>query len=518
MYCASIPTNRDFNLKTPPATLQLKYLGINTSKEAVIYMREDCHICRSEGFVAETRVQVTLNNKSIIAVINTIEIASNLLEECKASLSRYAWDLLDAKVGDEVSISHPNPLDSLSYIRSKLYGNELKTTEINQIIDDVVNGQLSDIHLTMFLSGSSGNKLSYKETLDLTRAMVHTGVSLQWPSPLIVDKHCVGGLPGNRTTLIVVPIVAAFGLMMPKTSSRAITSPAGTADTMEIFAPVELDIKTMQKVVEQEHGCITWGGTVSLSPADDLLIRIERSMDLDSEGQMVASILSKKIAAGSTHIVIDIPIGPTAKVRSVEQAHMLKKYLESIAQNFSIHLSVVFTDGTQPVGRGIGPALEARDVWAVLSCEPSAPNDLKDRALTLAGHLLEFSPKVPKGSGREIAESLLNEGHAFRKFQAICYAQGGLFEIPTAPYTKTIVSKNKGKVTCIDNRLLARLAKLAGAPKSKSAGIELLTPLGTFVDKGQPLFVIHAETKGELDYALNFHQQGRSIIRIEEVL
>lgn len=498
--------------------LQLRYLGINTSKEAVIYMREDCHICRSEGFVAKTRVQVTLNHRSIIAVINTTELASHLLQPCEASLSRYAWDLLMATEGDEISISHPKPLDSLSYIRSKLYGNELKTAEINQIINDVVTGQLSDIHITMFLAGSAGNRLSKKETLDLTQAMVQTGECLKWPSQLVVDKHCVGGLPGNRTTLIIVPIVTAFGLMMPKTSSRAITSPAGTADTMEIFAPVNLDIKAMQTVVERENGCITWGGSIALSPADDLLIRIERSMDLDSEGQMVASILSKKIAAGSTHIVIDIPIGPTAKVRSAAQANILKNYLENIAAQFSIEIRVVFTDGTQPVGRGIGPALEAKDVWAVLSCDQSAPQDLRERALTLAGHLLEYSPNVSPGCGREVAESLLNNGQALQKFKAICQAQGGLFDIPSAPYTKTIVSTIKGKIILIDNRLLARLAKLAGAPKSKSAGVELLTPLNTLVEKGQPLFLVHAETQGELAYALNFHQQGHPIIHIEEAI
>ena len=502
--------------KVHHSTLTLKYLGIDTSKEAVVYMREDCHICRSEGFVIETRVQIRLHTRTIIAVINTIEMGSTLLQPCEASLSSYAWELLSATEGDEISISHPKPLESLSYIRSKLYGNELKTTEINQIIDDVVTGQLSDVHITMFLAGTAGNRLNKKETLDLTQAMVQTGEHLKWPSSFIVDKHCVGGLPGNRTTLIIVPIVTAFGLMMPKTSSRAITSPAGTADTMEVFAPVDLDIKTMQKVVKQENGCITWGGTVALSPADDLLIRIERSMDLDSEGQLVASILSKKIAAGSTHIVIDIPIGPTAKVRSFAQAEILKNYLESIAAQFSIELCVVFTDGMQPVGRGIGPALEARDVWSVLSCDKSAPQDLRDRALTLAGYLLEFSPNVPPGCGRDIAESLLNSGQALEKFKAICYAQGGLFEIPKAPFTKTLYSKVSGRVSSIDNRLLARLAKLAGAPKAKSAGVELLTPLNTLVEKSQPLFIIHAETPGQLAYALSFHQQGHPIIHIEE--
>lgn len=496
------------------STLRLKYLGINTYKEAVIYMREDCHICRSEGFEAQARVLVSRNDRSIIATLNTIE--TDLLQVDEASLSRYAWDFLLANEGDEIAVTHPKPIESLSYIRSKIYGNELKTKEINHIIDDVVAGQLSDIHMAMFLTATAGDRLSKKEVLDLTRAMVKTGQHLQWPSSFIVDKHCIGGLPGNRTTLIVVPIIAAFGLMIPKTSSRAITSPAGTADTMEVFAPVNLDIKTMQNVVERENGCIAWGGSVSLSPADDLLIRIERAMDLDSEGQLIASILSKKVAAGSTHIVIDIPIGETAKVRTIPRAENLKNYLETIAKELSLQTQIIFTDGSQPVGRGIGPALEARDVLAVLSCDKNAPQDLRDRALILAGNVLEFSPDVTAGTGKQLAESILNSGKALKKFEAICKAQGGWFDIPTARYKRTIVAKKTGKVTRIDNRLLSRLAKLLGAPKSKSAGVELLTPVNTVVEKGQPLFTVYAETEGELAYALLFHQQRHSIIHIEE--
>jgi thymidine phosphorylase len=495
--------------------LHLKYLGINTYKEPIIYMRDDCFICRSEGFEAQARVQVTLRDRSLIATLNTIE--SNLLQSNEASLSHYAWDLLQAKDGDEITITHPKSLDSLSYIRSKLYGNELKTNEITQIINDILAGQLSDIHIAMFLSATAGDRLNKREVLDLTRSMVQAGQKLKWRSPLIVDKHCVGGLPGNRTTLIVVPIVAAYGLTIPKTSSRAITSPAGTADTMEVFAPVNLDIQTMQKIVEQENGCIVWGGAIDLSPADDLLIRIEHAMDLDSEGQMVASILSKKIAAGSTHLVIDIPIGPTAKVRSDTHAESLKNYLETIAKAFSIKLCVIFTDGFQPVGRGIGPALEARDVLSVLSCDKSAPQDLRDRALTLAGHILEFSPDVPEGKGKQIATSLLDNGKALNKFQAICKAQGGMFEIPVAPYTHVVTSKKSGKIINIDNRYIARLAKLAGAPQSKVAGVDLLVSLNSIIEKNQPLFTVHAEAEGELKYALSFLEQGHEIFHIEEI-
>jgi thymidine phosphorylase len=495
------------------SSLSLKYLGVNTYKEPVIYMRDDCHICKSEGFEAQARVRVTLNNRSIIATLNIIE--TGLLRHNEASLSNYAWKLLDAQEGLKITVSHPKPLDSLSYIRSKIYGNELKADEIKHIIEDIISGQLSDINIAMFIAASGGDRLNAKEVIDLTQAMVDTGQRLTWPSKLVVDKHCIGGLPGNRTTPIVVAIVAAFGLMIPKTSSRAITSPAGTADTMEVFTTVDLDLPKIKKVVEQENGCLVWGGAVALSPADDLLIRIERTANLDSEGQMVASILSKKIAAGSTHIVIDVPIGTTAKVRSITQAENLKNLLLTTANVFGLDIRVLFSDGSQPVGRGIGPALEARDVLAVLNSDKNAPQDLREHALTLAGQVIEFSSSVNPGQGKTIATDILDSGKALKKFQSICNAQGGMHQIPIAPFTHTVESIKSGTIVNIDNRHISQLAKLAGAPRSKSAGIELFTPLHTIVCKSQPLFTIHSESQGELNYALDFLSQGHEIFQIE---
>jgi thymidine phosphorylase len=494
--------------------LHFKSLGIDTYNEPVIYIRKDCHICQSEGFAVHTRVQVHLNNKSLIATLNTVD--DTLLQHDEISLSNYAANLLHAMPGDEIKISHSKPVDSVSYIRSKIYGNSLTAKQMNSIINDLVLGRLSDIEITMFLTASAGKGLNENETLALTRAMVETGQKLSWPSTLVVDKHCVGGLPGNRTTLIIVPIVTSFGLTMPKTSSRAITSPAGTADTMEVFAPVNLDTETIKRVVQEQNGCIAWGGAISLSPADDLLIKIERAMDLDSEGQLIASILSKKIAAGSNHLVIDMPVGKTAKIRSIEQAEIIKNYLEDIAKKFSITVNVLITDGSQPVGRGIGPALEAKDVLAVLSGDPNAPTDLRDRALMLAGQLLEFSPTVAKGSGKSIATAILDSGQALEKFKAICLAQGGYFAIPEAAYTHTVKATKNGKITEIDNRHIAQIAKLAGAPTLKTAGVALLVKLNETVKIDQPLFVIHAEAIGGLKYALSFFKLGHTIIQIED--
>ncbi|MBU1007542.1 thymidine phosphorylase family protein [Candidatus Dependentiae bacterium] len=495
-------------------TLSLKKLGIDTYKDSVIYMRQDCHICASEGFEARSRVRVDHGGRSIIATLNII--TSDILGPGEVGLSEYAWLLLGASDGGLVTVGHAKHVSSLSYVRAKIYGHTLSTSQIKEIISDIAAGRYSDIYLSSFLTACAGNHMADSELIDMTNAMVEVGKTLDWETSMVVDKHCVGGLPGNRTTPIIVPIVAAFGLTMPKTSSRAITSPAGTADMMEVLAPVEMDVSMIKRVVKEEGGCIVWGGAVSLSPADDIIIGVERALSLDSESQLVSSILSKKIAAGSTHLVIDIPIGPTAKVRSAETAQKLKKYFESIGEALGLKVRVVFGDGTQPIGRGIGPALEARDVVSVLRGDQDAPQDLRARAITLAGCVLEFSPNVERGRGAEIATGLLNSGQAWDKFQAICRAQGGMREIPKAAYTHPYTTKDGGRVVSIDNRRLALIAKLAGAPQDETAGIDLHVSVGSCVHKNDVLFTIHAQSPGELQYALDYVSEGNDVMVLEE--
>ena len=499
---------------TAPARLALRRLGIGTYLEPVIYMRADCHICQSEGFEARSRVKVSLRGKDIVATLNTIE--TDLLLHEQASLSEVAWSFLGARENDLIAVAHPDPIASESYIRAKVYGGRLSDTAMTAIIDDVVSGRYSDLHLAAFVTACAGERLDIDETIGLTRAMTAAGETIKWPYPLVMDKHCVGGLPGNRTTMLVVPIVAAAGLTIPKTSSRAITSPAGTADTMETVAPVNLELPAMRRVVEQEGGCIVWGGTVRLSPADDILIRVERPLDFDSEGQLVASVLSKKIAAGSTHIVLDLPVGPTAKVRSREAARMLGNRLVTVGKVFGLTVKIVETDGNQPVGRGIGPALEARDVLMVLQSHRDAPRDLRERALGLAGHVFEMAGHVRQGEGVATAAQVLDSGRAWAKFQAICEAQGGMRTPPMAEYRHPVTAATAGTIATIDNRRLAKAAKLAGAPRLPAAGIDLHVRLGDRVERGQPLFTLHSQSLGVLDYALHYVAGQKQMIAIED--
>lgn len=495
--------------------LHLRHLGIDSYLEPIVYTRKDCPVCTSQGFESPARVCVTRGDQSMIATLHTI--TSDLLDPDKASLSEYAWKALGAKEGDAITITHPKPLESLSYVRSKIYGNSLSKFEIESIIKDIAEERYSNTHLSAFLSACAGGRLNENEIINLTESMIDVGDCINWHSDLIVDKHSVGGLPGNRVTPIIVPIVTAFGLIMPKTSSRAVTSPSGTADTMEVFAPVEIDIATMKKIVAKEGGFIAWGGSVALSPADDILIRVENSLEIDGEGQLIASVLSKKKAAGSTHIVFELPIGPTAKIRSQKMADSVKYYFELVAKHLDLTITTLFTDGAQPVGFGIGPALEARDILAVLQNNPNAPQGLRTRALTLAGLIIEFSPTVPKGQGLQIAEQILTSGKAWEKFQAICDAQGGMREIPIAPCTHPFLAAHSGKIIGIDNRQIALAAKLAGAPNNKAAGIDLHTHIGSLINKGEPLFTIHAESKGKLNYALSFLEDHKTIFQIQNL-
>ncbi|HVZ27576.1 MAG TPA: thymidine phosphorylase family protein [Rhizomicrobium sp.] len=492
--------------------LKARRLGLDTHSETVVFLHKNCPVSRSEGFTSHNRILLTAGGRHAIATLYQVE--SDLLDCDEAGLSDATWRALGVQEGDPVFARHGPVVESLSLVRGRIFGHSLDERGFHLVISDIVDGRYSAIETTSFITACAAKPLAQDEICSLTRAMVDTGRRMHWPGPVIADKHSVGGLPGNRTTPIVVAISAALGLVIPKTSSRAITSPAGTADTMETLAPVDLDEATLRRVVEREGGCIAWGGAMRLSPADDILIRIEHALDIDSEGQMIASVLSKKIAAGSTHLVIDMPVGPTAKVRSAEAAESLSAGLASVARQFGLRTRIVRGDGNQPIGRGIGPALEAQDVLSVLTGKEEAPHDLRSRALELAGAVLELAGTSTPGHGVELAAKALDDGRAWNKFQRICEAQGGMRLPPIARFRKLLCAKKDGVLSFIDNRRVARLAKLAGAPNAKAAGVELHVCLGQMVMAGTPLCTLHAEAEGELAYALGYAEINPEIFGI----
>jgi thymidine phosphorylase len=483
--------------------LKLRRIAIDTYRENVAYMHRDCAHYRTEGFQALSKVEVLVEAeaKPVLAVLNVVD-DPRIVGPHELGLSEQAFAQLAAHEGSGVSVSQAQPPSSLMDVHRKIRGERLDHEQYRAIARDIANNRYSKIEMSAFVVACAQGGMEREEVLHFTRAMVESGERLDWGEGLVADKHCIGGVPGNRTTMIVMPIVAAHGMLIPKTSSRAITSPAGTADTMEVLARVDLEPGRLRQIVRRERGCLAWGGTARLAPADDVLISVERPLSLDSPGQLVASILAKKLAAGSTHLLIDIPVGPTAKVRRYSDALRLRKLFEYVGDSLGLHLEVLLTDGSQPIGRGIGPVLEVRDVLAVINNEPDAPEDLREKALLLAGHILEFDPDVRGGSGYRLAHDLLESGRAAEKLSAVIDAQGrNHTPPPLGGLRHEVPAPVDGCVTAIDNFQMARIARLAGAPMDPGAGVELNKKLGDAVQQGETLYAIHAEFPADFRFA-----------------
>jgi thymidine phosphorylase len=504
---------------TSPAGLTLRRVAIDTYRENVAYLHRDCGVYRAEGFQALSKVEIHADGRRILAVLNVVDDDA-IVDAGQLGLSEQAFARLGASEGESVGIDHAEPPASMEAVRRKILGDRLDLEDFRAIARDIVQTRYSKMELAAFLVAAAEAGLDREEVLFLTRAMVESGERVDWGEPFVADKHCIGGIPGNRTSMLIVPIVAAHGMLIPKTSSRAITSPAGTADTMEVLANVDLSPARMHDIVRQERGCLGWGGTANLAPVDDILISVERPLGIDSAGQMVASILSKKIAAGSTHLLVDIPIGPTAKVRHMREALALRKLFEFVGDRLGLHLEVILTDGRQPVGRGIGPVLEARDVMAVLENDPQAPQDLRQKALNLSGRVLEFDPDVRGGEGFRLARDILESGRALAKMQEIIAVQGPQAKgFEPGPLQMEVTATSSGVVTRIDNYQLARIARLAGAPMDKGAGVDLLRKVGDPVNPGDVLYRIHAQFPADFQFAarLAAENDGYRIGTAEEI-
>lgn len=482
--------------------LRLKRVGIDTYQESIAYIHRRCAAFHPDQHRTLKRVNISSENGPQLPAMLAIVDDEDIVGRDEIGLSEQAFARLDLPEGSVVAISPAISPRSLESVRAKIRGHTLSAADIGNIVKDIAAHQYSEMEMAAFLIGSA-SFMTTDELLALTRSMTGAGKTLKWPQPVVVDKHCIGGIPGNRTSMVVVPIAAAHGLTIPKTSSRAITSPAGTADTMEVLARVELSAQEMQQVVGECGGCIVWGGRVNLSPADDIMISVQRPLGIDTREQMVASILSKKAAAGSTHLLIDIPVGPSAKVRSLDDAMRLRKLFEFVGDQIGIQLEVVTTSADQPIGRGIGPVLEARDVMAVLRCDPDAPMDLREKSLRLAGRLIEFDPDVRGGAGYAHAERLLNSGAALAAMERIIAFQGPPPEQWRLGHlSKDILADTDGRVESIDCYRMARIARLAGAPLDKGAGIEIFKKIGEPVESGQPLYRVLSDSGVDFSFAV----------------
>lgn len=479
--------------------LKARMIDLQLHRRMILMHEKDA---QEIGVLAHDWVKISFKNCRAVTFVDTTD---SYLKPGEAGIFEDLLEVFQVTEGEQIHVSPAQPPESIQYIQKQIKGHPLIKEEYSAIMRDLVDHRLSEVEIAAFLLSEKFYGLTMDQIEYLTRAMVETGMVIDFERPCY-DKHSIGGVPGNKVTLLIVPIVAAAGLLIPKTSSRAITSASGTADTMEVLANVEFNAIELKKMALKTSGAIVWGGNLGIAPADDLLIRVEHPLKIDPFGQMLASILSKKLAVGADHIVIDIPVGEGAKVAKVEDAQKVANSFVELSERFKIQLQCGITYGGQPVGHAIGPALEAKE--ALLALQGKGPASLVEKSTALAGILLEMGFVAQPGQGKEMAKNILTSGRALKKMQEIIEIQGGN---PNIHPEDIVVGQHKialkaacdGFVTRVDNNAITAIARAAGAPKEKGAGIALKWKRGNKVKKSDTLLEIHAHRASKLTEAHN---------------
>ncbi len=486
--------------------LTAKPIDFETGGLPVIILHQ--HDAESLGLHSSDRVRVKCRERELIAIL---DITEKMASPGEIVTNYEVNKALNLKLGNVLEVEPAGTPESVVFVKEKIRGGRLTREKINSIIEDVVEKHLSQVELTAFVSALEIHGMSMDEIEALSRAMIRTGKKINFGAK-IVDKHGIGGCSGDTTSMVLVPTVAASGLTIPKTSSRAITSPAGTADKMEVLAPVEFSLTEIRKIIKKANSCLVWGGTLELAPADDTFVRIEYPLGIDP--LLLPSIMSKKKAMGSDYLVVDIPTGRGAKIKTVGQATALANDFIEIGKRLGIEVGCGITYGEQPIGYGIGPALEARE--AIMTLQGKGPKDLVEKVTQLSGILFDMVGKNTT-DGKAYALRLLKSGKAYKKMQQIIEAQGGNpkvkpSDMPLGKKKIDFKSTNSGRVLWSKNAEIAAIAREAGAPKDKGAGLLIKKKNGDSVKKGETLFTLYADSTRKLNSALKLAKRYEPII------
>jgi len=503
------------HLNSPRHTFRAKVLDIEAGQNEIVLSEEQAK--RMDLNILD-RVKLRFGKKEETAIV---DFSHSYVRESEVELFREIAQKLGVKSGDEITIEHTKRPESLDYIRKKLDNKILTKVEIYSIVEDLMAERLSNAELAAFISAVYINELNSEETAALTEAIFNTGERLEFDKSLqpVTSEHSIGGIAGDRTSMLIVPIIASLGLTIPKTCTRAISSAAGTADTLEVLCPVSLSIEDIKKVVKKVGCCLVWGGAVNMAMADDKLIKIRNPLRLDPKSLLLASILAKKKAEGATLVLLDIPIGRGAKILELDKARELAQDFQSLGAKMGMKVDVIITDGSEPVSYSVGPALEAREVLRVLK---GGDGLLAEKSCRMAGYILHMARGISKEEGYRIALHQLKSGKADEKFRQLIQAQGGNpnispEQIKVGQLTYGVLAEVDGKIEHIDNHAISRVCRALGCPTDKAAGMVIHVRTGDKVRKGQKLYTLHATTAEKLNYGIEQTKQF-NVVEIEKII
>jgi len=452
--------------------------------------------------------------ENIMIGFGEMELYADVIEtdskvsEGQIGLFEEIWKEYDIPNGSSIFVDIPESSRSLDAISRKLLGQPLSKEDLESIMKDIGTRKLRETEIAFFVSTFFNPGFNDEEVYWMTKGMAESGDSMEFRGirpgeEVVADKHSIGGVAGKAITPVLIPILVSGGLIVPNTSTRAITSPAGTTDILEVVMPVALTKDKVYAVVKKTGGCMFWGGSLELSPADDVIINVERSLRIQEFQKVLVSIVAKKVSMGITHILIDLPYGKGSKVESVEDVSMLDREFRKLFKKFGIHCETYKRLVKGPDGRSVGPNAEIREALKILERDESRCMELEKVVLDMAGTIFEMTDTVQKGQGKKFALNILNEKKAFKRFWEIAFAQGATREIHSSEikngkFSADMISDKSGVVSSINNTALVSIARALGSPKVKEAGVYIHKMPGETVKKGDKLITIYAMTENRL--------------------
>lgn len=469
---------------------------IDPPEPTVLLNPDDCILM---GVDDGDRVRVE-GERQFVALVS---VSKTLAEPGHVLLTDKVLRACSVTPGDRVTVISSSGPDSVRTIRRKMDGQPVSEDQLAELVSDVMGGRLSRLEVSSWLTALYIRGMDIGEIASYARVMASTGRHLDFGERRVFDFHSFGGVPGNKITPIVVSIVASEGLIIPKLSSRAISSPSGTADFVETFCRIDLDSDEVASITDSVGGVFSWTGATDIAPAGDAFITVQRPLGIDPRPQMLASIISKKLAAGCTDLVMDIPTGTGTKVPTIDMANSYARDLMDLGEALGINVECAVTYADQPLGNAVGPALEARECIETLEDDDSHP-DVSDKACVCAGMILEMAG-IPSGVAR--AHEVLSSGRALSKFRGIVAAQGGSADISSSDisvgrFSHDILAERSGFVISISNKAVVAVAKAAGAPSDHGAGVVIHRKRGAKVSEGDVIMTVYAQTEEKLRHAL----------------
>lgn len=437
-------------------------------------------------------------------IIVTLDITDTLVEEGEAGFYEDIWEKFNIKFGEVVKVKLIPPSEAVVSIRKKLLGGKLNYKEIFGIVKDISEDRLGKILTTYYAASGYSPGFDEEEMLYMTKAMAGTGDVLQFEG-IVADKHSIGGVAGKGITPLVVPIVACLdGIVLPNTSTRAITSASATTDMLEVIMPMSFSKEDLEAFILKGNSFMVWGGGLDLAPADDKIIQVQKPIGIESIDKFVASIVAKKIAQGVNYVVFDVPVGKGAKIHTEEEFKKVKSIFERVCSKFGINVIIHRRNVTGIDGNAVGPCLECREFLRIYERDERKSLQLEEDALKMAGDLIELCGKADKGGGYKLAREILESGDAFAKLREIIRLQGGNEQVSSnnleiGGITFECESTKEGVIGNISNKKVFTVCRAMGNPRIKEAGMYFHKKTGDKVKIGDRLVTLYATTDSRLD-------------------